>query len=680
MRRDARLGDTRGALTACGLLLAVGVGVLDDYGVAVDEPHHRATAVRHFRHALGNGALPEGHDRFYGNTFEWPLLAVETVQRALGLGDSRSVYLMRHLLTHLLFLAAGLFCYLLARRLFGDRRLALFALALFVLHPRLYAHSFFNPKDLPFLSLFMIDLYLIHRAMERNTVRAFAVCGAGAGALAGVRLPGAALLPAVLALRAADFRKAAGRTARKHVLTTGAAFTLTGLLVLYGAIPALWRDPIGALVEGLAVLFRHPTVIPNLFQGDLVLSTDAPAHYVPTWFGLTTPPVTLALGLFGTGVALHGGLTRPGRLMRDARRRFGLLLVCCLVLPVLVVVLLRSHVYDGWRQMYFLHAPFCLLAAFGLHRLASAGRPALRSAAYVAAGVGLGSVVVEMVRIHPHQQVYFNLLADRTTPERLRSRYDMDYWRASHLQALEHVLERSAAPQVYVQVHGNLRRSRLLLSEADQRRLRDFPTTRDPDFYVVNHRAAGGNGWEVFPPAVHTRQVYGNTILTVATPDLSLVDDAVAARYRRAYRSAAAVEPVIRSEFDVHVAGKTLTWLKEACRPGDLSGAFFLRVRPADADAAPVDRRRLRRRSDGFVPVMTRWGAKGSGGGFVAAADSLGVKFDGRCMAQAALPDHAVTAIRTGQRRYERPDGWRVLWEEHHRFEDRAPPAAAGPD
>ena len=649
-----RLSGHLGAPVVCALFLAVGIAVLDDYGTSVDEYTQRDIAARNASYLLGNeDGLPEDHNRFYGVVFELPLLFVE---RALGLQDSRDIYLGRHLLTHLFFLTAGFFCYLLVRRLFDDRRLALAALLLFLLHPRLYAHSFFNSKDLPFLSMFMIALYLTHRAFDRDTVRAFLLCGAGAALLAGIRIPGVMLFPAVLALRAADFRYARGWKERKHVLTSGLVFLLAGALTLYAVFPALWRDPAGGFIEAFSTLAHHPTVVTNLFQGELILSTNVPPHYVPTWFAITTPPATLLFGFAGVAAVVHGGVTVPGDVLRNTRLRFGFLLVGALVLPVLAVVLLDSHLYDGWRQMYFLHVPFCLLAVFGLHRLASFfERPSLRAGVYGLAGIGLGAVVVEMARIHPHQQVYFNPLVDRTTPEYLSTRYDMDYWRPSHLQALEYVLERSSASPVYVRNYGNPLRSQLILSPADRRRLA-FSPDRDPDFYVLDHRNHGftGNGRKRFPTAVHTRKVYGNTISTVATSDLSLVDEATAGRYREAYRSAAATEPLIRSGFDLHLTGRTLVWVKEACRPGDLSASFFLMVVPAAADASP------RQRGEG---------------GFVRLADSLGVKLDGRCLALTTLPDYRIRTIRTGQHRYHPVQGWSVVWEVVRDFgEDAGPP------
>ncbi len=106
----------------------------------------------------------------------------------------------RHLLTHLLFLAGGL---------------GAAALGLFLLHPRLYAHSFFNSKDLPFLNLFMLALLLTHWAFRRGTGPAFLLCGLGVGVLANVRPMGLLLGTAVLALRLCDGLQAADRAAAR---------------------------------------------------------------------------------------------------------------------------------------------------------------------------------------------------------------------------------------------------------------------------------------------------------------------------------------------------------------------------------------------------------------------------------------------------------------------------------
>ena len=169
---------------ACLLCVAIGIAVLDDYDVYIDSPMQRETAEITLDYVWGRSdALLRYEDRTYGVVFEALLLGAE---RVLGLQDSRSIYLLRHGLTHLLFLAGGLGGYALAFRLYRSRVLALGALSLFLLYPRLYAHSFFNSKDLPFLSLFMLALLLTHWALRRGSVKAFLLCGAGLGVLSNV--------------------------------------------------------------------------------------------------------------------------------------------------------------------------------------------------------------------------------------------------------------------------------------------------------------------------------------------------------------------------------------------------------------------------------------------------------------------------------------------------------------
>ena len=192
-------------LIALALFAAVGLAVFDDYGVSLDEYAQREIGYAAFNYIMGNaGELTgyvEGHEIYYGVAVEAPLVALE---RLLGLEDTRPIYLTRHLLTHILFLVSGFFAWLLAHRLFGNRLIALLAMLLFLLHPRIYAHSFFNSKDPVFLSAFMIALYLIHRAFRRDAVWAFALCGAGAALLINIRIMGVMLIPAVLGMLALD--------------------------------------------------------------------------------------------------------------------------------------------------------------------------------------------------------------------------------------------------------------------------------------------------------------------------------------------------------------------------------------------------------------------------------------------------------------------------------------------
>ena len=232
---------------------------------------------------------------------------------------------------------------MLAHRLFGGLWPALFALAAFALHPRLYAHSFFNTSDTPFTAFFMVCLCLAERAFRRGTAGAFALLGAGVGVLVNLRVMGALLFGAVLGLRALDVALAPGRAARRRALATGAAFAAAAAAALYAVSPHLWADP-SRLLEAFALLSQHPFRGATLFAGAVVRWPDIPALYVPTWIAVTTPPALLTLGLAGAAATLGRGLAPLSGAIRAAPPRFGLLLVACPALAVAAVVALNANV------------------------------------------------------------------------------------------------------------------------------------------------------------------------------------------------------------------------------------------------------------------------------------------------------------------------------------------------
>ncbi len=643
-------------LLALAVLAVVGLAVLDDYGVGPDEEYQRGIGQAAIAYALGETETlrppSPPHNRYYGVVFEVPLVLVE---RLLGLTDSRAIHLSRHLLTHLCFLAGGGGAAWLASRLFGSRWLALLALGLFVLHPRLYAHSFFNTKDIPFLVAFLGCLALIHRAWQRGGVGAYALCGVGVGVATNLRIMGGGLFVAVMVMRVVDWVRAGSRAERRQVGRTLGVFGLASVLTLYAVSPYLWGNPL-ELLDAIAVLSQHPIRPTMLFQGEVIRWPAIPAHYIPTWLAITTPPGVLLLSLIGAAGVLRRGLTHPGELLRNPTTRFEGLLVACVLLPVGAVIVLNASVYGGWRQMYFLYAPLCLLAVAGLRRLAGVCRwPALRAGVYGLAVAGLAGVVIEMVGIHPHQYLYFNRLVDRSTPEYLRGQYQMDYWETAYREGLEYLLQHYPASPISLvpdrpsgRPTGYQVRNRDILAKAARRRIVYADGMEEEgDFYVTSRAFTGwGDRFDrPFAPVVYTRQVYNNTILTVSAIDPAVVDTATVERYRQLYRATTAGPPLLRSAFDLYLEGTTLTWVKAPCRPADVRGRFAVEVVPVDpADAA--DRPAWLQESGREILRFD--------------FSDYGVRVDGACLIRRTLPPYPIHALEARLHVPGGPDLWRV--------------------
>ena len=606
-----------GALLALALFLIVGLAVLDDYGVTWDESSQRRIAQTNLRYLANNdliaflGGFRVDSDKLYGIAFEAPLLLAE---RAFALEDNRAIILSRHILSRLVYLVGGLFAYLLALRLFGGRLLALTAMLIFLLHPRLYAHAFFNSKDIPFFVMFAVALFLTHRAFRRDTLWAFTLLGVGVGVLVNLRVMGMVLLAAIPSMRALDLAFAQGWAERKRIILSAGAFALTAALTAYALLPYLWADPAGRAVEWWTTLSDHPTTLGELFRGTIYRSDEFPADYVPVWFSITSPPFALALGLVGAGAILAGAVRAPQIAMRNGNLRFGLLLVGCVAAPVAAVVLLDANIYNAWRHVYFLWAPFALLAAFGLAALTrDLGRPRLRAAVYGAAGLGLAATALSMALIHPNQHLYFNALVDRVTPERLRTQHQMDYWQLASRQAVEWLLQSGLVPPDGASIANRLSLGMRILPKADRDRL---SRGAGLDAFVLKREFEQG----VFerPDALVLRrfQIYNNTIMTIERKS----------GLQELYEATAGREPLIDSVFDFHLLDEGgMALVKQPCAPSFIERRRLrLRITPVDPDDLPPWRM-----DEGFEEQQ--W-----------SLENYGAAFDGKCVARIPLPNYPV--------------------------------------
>ena len=661
-----RAGSLRAILAACALLAATGAAVLDDYGVSVDEGGQRGIAEINWRHIVDGAELRlrTPHNRFYGvAAFELPLLLAE---KALDLDDWRHVYLLRHAAGHLLFLAGALCCALLARRMTGSALAALLALALFALQPRIYAHAFFNSKDVPALALFAVCLWLAHRAFRRGGAGAFLLCGAGVAVLTNLRLPaGLVLLASVLAARVLDLALASGAAERRRVLAAIAAFAAGWAGVLYAVSPWMWAGGPAAFIDAVETLARHSHRGDVLFQGRIFSPAELPAHYFPVWFAVSTPPVLLALGLAGFAVALQRGLARPGAALRNTPARFALLAAACWAGPQLAVALSGAHAYAGWRHMFFIHAPFCVLAAIGAAAAARAARRMARRRGKAAlgalAGAGAAAAGASMVLLHPHQQVYFNGLEDRTTPWRIRDRYDFGYWGPAFRAGLKRALAERPDARVRIcnVIAGHLRRNRAILPSGDRARL-VFADDGDCDAvfsYPQQPIRAGRPGDRPIVHPAWSLAAYGSAFL-----DAFDMDAARAARRRG--DPVPARPPDIAARFDVRIHDGMAIYARDGCAPGDMAARFFLHVEPADPAGLPEDRHRHGFDNRDFSPraMAPVWPWPHPRPSWM--------RLNDRCLAAAPLPGYPIRRVRTGQFVRLEGGGWRSLWEGEIEFAD----------
>ena len=104
------------------------------------------------------------------------------------------------------------------------------------------------------------------------------------------------------------------------------------------------------------------------------------------------------------------------------------------------------------------------------------------------------------------------------------------------------------------------------------------------------------------------------------------------AAYESAYQAiTSSSPPAARSDWDVYLDGKTISYLKSPCAEEDARGRFLLSVFPQNPRDIPEDRRALGHESLNFD--FATWGAI----------------FNGKCLVRRPLPNYAVEKVETGQ-------------------------------
>ena len=491
-----------GFLLFLGMFI-ISLWVFDDYGVSVDDPIQRTTGLINYDYIFLNDTfLLEWKDRDYGVAFELPLVIIE---KLTTFTDLRDVYLLRHLFTHLFFLLGAYCCFLLIDFLYKNKWLATIGFFLIVLHPRLYAHSFFNTKDIPFMAMFLICFYWTALAFDKKTFRSFILLGFGIGLLINLRIMGLMLPCIVLFFLLIDAIKE--RKYLAHLKLSGVFLFIT-CLSLYLSWPFLWKAPVDNFLLAFKNMsqFRWGGVV--FFDGNWSKATKLTWDYIPGWFAVTTPIMYLLGGIIGILLLIFNFIKQPLSFFSNEKRRNNLLYVVCFFAPLIAVVVFHSVLYNGWRQLYFIYPSFVLLIIYGIHVLFSSPFGKMVVATFFLAFIMMSQFMISNSGL---QHVYFNAYVDSKDPEYMREHFDTDYWGLSYKQMLEYVLKNDDSPKVKVCIKGIIGQSNLHIIPYESRLRLKSVKKEEATYYLLSSIGRKGPEYEELKPFLYHSFKVGNS-------------------------------------------------------------------------------------------------------------------------------------------------------------------------
>jgi len=457
--------------------LILGLLVFRDYGLSWDEPAQRKTGFIHLRHALKRDQLLSNYeDRDYGPAFEMGLTVIERVFNLKT--NLRRLYLVRHLVTFLSFYSGLIFFYLLAKSFFKSSEIALLGCFFLVISPRIFGHSFYNSKDLPFLSFFIISVYTLRLFLDKKNLKSSLSHALACALLSSIRIAGlmVPLLTVFLFLWELTLEQK-NKKNKKIAPLLVFIFPTIFLTILFQ--PFLWQNPVNHLLEILQQMnhFRWNQTV--LYRGQFLRADNLPWHYLPVWIIITTPLLYLFLFLLGSW--------RLMRLATKTKKRSWLkrdvfIFFLWFYLPLTGVILSKSVLYDGWRHLFFIYPAFLLIALQGAVFF-------IKKSPYFLLLILLGLIepLLFMIKYHPYQNVYFNRLAGRNMKQ-VKDNFELDYWGLSYRQALEYILEHDQDKEIKVAVANAPGRINADLLVRGKERLVYVDQPEQAKYFLTNYR------------------------------------------------------------------------------------------------------------------------------------------------------------------------------------------------
>jgi hypothetical protein len=321
-------------------------------------------------------------------------------------------------------------------------------MALLLLSPRFLGHAYNNPKDIPFAAAMTAGCYFLMRFFMQfpDVKKKTAVCLALSVALAisirigGVMLFGyfgvfglAYLANRYFACRKRNRNEAAGLLKRLASRLLLYAFAICAAGYFAGLI--LWpyglTSPFAHPLEAFREMSFFSINLGQLFEGHFSMSADMPRYYMPKYILITTP---LAVTLGAIIYLFAGGLKR-------AARPSTFIVYFAFVFPVLWIAYTGANVYGGWRHALFTYPPMVVAAGLGFNALMErAKQMRYLKPALIALPFALSAIpAAHIIRNHPHEYVYFNVLAGGINGA--YGNYETDYYYHSTRAAAEWLKE-----------------------------------------------------------------------------------------------------------------------------------------------------------------------------------------------------------------------------------------------
>ena len=302
-------------------------------------------------------------------------------------------------------------------RLFGNQRVAFFAVFALLLTPRFVGHAFTNPKDIPFACAICWSMFAMLRFFHNHRFSKLDLgfCALTIGLALSMRPGGMFLFLYMVVIgifwMLQTATQGSGNTVCKKGFVLGLRIMVVFVLawtVMISLWPYAHQSPVFNPIRSLLVSSSFDVVYPVLFRGTIHMSDQLPSYYL-AWFLIICTPLNI---LFLSAIGFGGGVAEQFRSWRSSRSLMIFGVQVWTIFPILYFVFLTPNVYDGIRHVLFILPGLALLTGLGADYLFQQIK---KCSGQITAWIGMIVIFVlgmgAMFTMHPYQMSYFNALA-----------------------------------------------------------------------------------------------------------------------------------------------------------------------------------------------------------------------------------------------------------------------------
>ena len=417
-------------------------------------------------------------DLYKNKLKEWPIIFeffLVFLSDIIGIKNIDKVYLLSHQLNFIFFCLALIIFYKLVQKRFNNFYLSFLSILLIILSPRIFGESFYNSRDIFFMSLFIFYSYSAYIFLEKKNYSNVIIFSILTALLINTKILGIIPIALFSLIYIYNFLNTSKKLVNEKKIII--SFIFTTIISIYILWPYLWANPIVNLYlafKNILVLHENLIVV-NYYFGSYIHSDMMPWHYRTVWFLITTPIIIILLfiiGMISQSFKIFDALKKSLNKNYNFNNNlfFDLYFFFTFVITFFLVIELNASKFGGWRHLYFLYPIVIYFSIYCIKFLKNKFTNKLSIIIlFFLLTINMTFNFFWVLKNHPNQYLYFNLLNKKY----FMKNFDLDWWGVTHKTIIDYILKNDDSDKIYVYAKGftSLRDTYLYLSKENKSRI-----------------------------------------------------------------------------------------------------------------------------------------------------------------------------------------------------------------